>query len=408
MPLVPAICTQCGANIEVDNTHEAGVCKYCGTAFITEKVINNYTTNITNNNTFVGATVNIADKRAESMIAMLKKNLKKGEWVDFSINFDKAKELDYYNPELWQMGIEMLLQKREVYRWVIDVRELDDMFDNLKERASKEMVAEVSIRIASHIEKQVIDKVVKRAEERKEYNDYLNECVMKVQDGNCSDADRAYYIRKIDEKTEWQASEVHKCFDWLNTTFALLVVLTKNDVLKEKAYESYESAFRKFWYCAVNELNFMIKPLERTETAKLKEQYLLLYDALVCYITSEELKSKCSRKKIEDIVTEVKPVVEENTSSTSTSEGGCYVATCVYGSYDCPEVWTLRRFRDYTLDETWYGRLFIKCYYLISPRLVKMFGNKSWFKAFWKKRLDKMVSKLKENGVKDTRYFDKY
>lgn len=27
---------------------------------------------------------------------------------------------------------------------------------------------------------------------------------------------------------------------------------------------------------------------------------------------------------------------------------GCYVATCVYGSYDCPEVWTLRRFRDYS------------------------------------------------------------
>ena len=25
---------------------------------------------------------------------------------------------------------------------------------------------------------------------------------------------------------------------------------------------------------------------------------------------------------------------------------GCYVATCVYGSYDCPEVWVLRRFRD--------------------------------------------------------------
>ena len=47
MSLVPAICTQCGAQIEVDDSHEAGICKYCGTAFITEKVINNYTTNIT-------------------------------------------------------------------------------------------------------------------------------------------------------------------------------------------------------------------------------------------------------------------------------------------------------------------------------------------------------------------------
>ena len=51
MPLVAAKCTQCGANIEVDDTKEAGICKYCGTAFITEKAINNYNTYITNNNT---------------------------------------------------------------------------------------------------------------------------------------------------------------------------------------------------------------------------------------------------------------------------------------------------------------------------------------------------------------------
>lgn len=37
MALVPAICTQCGAQIEVDNTHEAGICKHCGTAFVIEK-----------------------------------------------------------------------------------------------------------------------------------------------------------------------------------------------------------------------------------------------------------------------------------------------------------------------------------------------------------------------------------
>ena len=53
----------------------------------------------------------------------------------------------------------------------------------------------------------------------------------------------------------------------------------------------------------------------------------------------------------------------------------CYVATAVYGSYDCPEVWILRRYRDYTLAETWYGRAFIHTYYAISPTLVKWFGH---------------------------------
>ena len=36
MGFVAAKCTECGANIEVDDTKEAGICKYCGTAFITE------------------------------------------------------------------------------------------------------------------------------------------------------------------------------------------------------------------------------------------------------------------------------------------------------------------------------------------------------------------------------------
>ena len=86
---------------------------------------------------------------------------------------------------------------------------------------------------------------------------------------------------------------------------------------------------------------------------------------------------------------------------------GCYVATCVYGSYDCPEVWTLRRFRDNTLGNTWYGRLFIKTYYAISPTIVKWFGNTQWFKQMWKPTLDRMVKSLKLKGVQDTPYEDK-
>lgn len=87
--------------------------------------------------------------------------------------------------------------------------------------------------------------------------------------------------------------------------------------------------------------------------------------------------------------------------------GGCYVATCVYGSYDCPQVWTLRRYRDNTLASTWYGRVFIHTYYAISPTIVKWFGNTQWFKKLWKNKLDKMVSNLRSNGVEDTPYQDK-
>ena len=41
-------CPNCGANISVDETKDAGICEFCGTAFVTEKAI--YNINNTSNN----------------------------------------------------------------------------------------------------------------------------------------------------------------------------------------------------------------------------------------------------------------------------------------------------------------------------------------------------------------------
>lgn len=102
--------------------------------------------------------------------------------------------------------------------------------------------------------------------------------------------------------------------------------------------------------------------------------------------------------------------VGRNTSSSSgsgSSGGGCYVATAVYGSYDCPQVWTLRRYRDDTLASTLAGRCFIHTYYAISPTLVRWFGKNDWFVNTSKRILDKMVRRLNEEGVSDRPYKDK-
>lgn len=85
---------------------------------------------------------------------------------------------------------------------------------------------------------------------------------------------------------------------------------------------------------------------------------------------------------------------------------GCYIATAVYGSYDCPEVWTLRRYRDEKLMKSAFGRLFVKIYYALAPTVVKLFGKRAAFNAFWKKRLDKKVEKLNADGYSDEPYFD--
>lgn len=107
-------------------------------------------------------------------------------------------------------------------------------------------------------------------------------------------------------------------------------------------------------------------------------------------------------------------VFERNDSDREKSNGGedkkagCYIATAVYGSYDCPEVWTLRRFRDNVLAETRAGRLFIKLYYAVSPSVVRRFGRTGWFNAFFRKRLDRFVLHLRRRGFENTMYHDKH
>lgn len=84
----------------------------------------------------------------------------------------------------------------------------------------------------------------------------------------------------------------------------------------------------------------------------------------------------------------------------------CYIATCVYGTYDTKELYVLRRYRDKALRRTWYGRLFIKWYYFNAPIVIKLFGKMKWFNKMWKRYLDKKVDKLVKRGYLDTEYID--
>lgn len=112
-------------------------------------------------------------------------------------------------------------------------------------------------------------------------------------------------------------------------------------------------------------------------------------------------------KQIQKVHKDEKYLQELINQLSNIRSGGCYIATAVYGSYDCPEVWTLRRFRDLNLGASWYGRLFIKLYYLVSPTIVKCFGKTKIFQTFWRKKLDRFVKKLNNRGVSSSPYVDK-
>ena len=97
MALVPAKCTECGAAIEVDAKKEAGICEHCGTAFITEKAINNFNNihNVTNNVTKI---INGNEKdEGEDFFNRGLTNLRLKKYESARKNFDKAICL---NPEV--------------------------------------------------------------------------------------------------------------------------------------------------------------------------------------------------------------------------------------------------------------------------------------------------------------------
>ena len=94
-------------------------------------------------------------------------------------------------------------------------------------------------------------------------------------------------------------------------------------------------------------------------------------------------------------------------SGGGSSPEGCYIATAVYGSYDCPEVWVLRRFRDYGLRRCAVGRRFVRAYYAVSPGLVRRFGHRERLCQSVRCILDAFVSLLKKHGFLDTAYYER-
>lgn len=65
----------------------------------------------------------------------------------------------------------------------------------------------------------------------------------------------------------------------------------------------------------------------------------------------------------------------QNTFGAQKSQGGCFIATAVYGSSIEPEVLAFRRFRDEILANSKVGLLLVRFYYLISPTLARLISK---------------------------------
>lgn len=150
------------------------------------------------------------------------------------------------------------------------------------------------------------------------------------------------------------------------------------------------------------------EPLTGSSTSVFMSVELAGDDVLSKYesFADGENKRREEKEKREKQLREEREAKSKQTQAAQAQ--GCYIATAIYGSYDCSQVWTLRRFRDDILDRTLVGRCFIKLYYSISPYLVKKFGDSHVFKKIFKAPLDHLVSTLKAHGIEDSSYSDKY
>lgn len=372
MALVAAICTQCGANIEVDDSKETGICKYCGTAFITEKVINNY--NITNNYNIQNAVINIQSVNVDNLKKLGDEKIQSPNYPFEMDNYVKAQE--YFSKVLEH-------EDSAEYKLKYD---LCDIANHVDRTSAYEIV-------------NIIDWVI---------NFIKNDSALK----NDLDNRMLVYAGLISTMTD--VIEAICMYYYERFSAGLLdysvFVSTYINIVKKKL----ECADLMTEFSSTSDVNDVMIYLCKTCEGKLasclsnytvgNENYSLPFE------TRSEIKDLVERVQItgKKFMSSYQVRNDILTCESQSSNNGCYIATCVYGSYDCPQVWTLRRFRDYTLDETWHGRLFVKCYYAISPSLVKWFGKTKWFRKFWKSKLDKMVSELNDNGVDNTYYHDKY
>ena len=103
-----------------------------------------------------------------------------------------------------------------------------------------------------------------------------------------------------------------------------------------------------------------------------------------------------NKRTISSINSQLQTINQRVTSTrSSSSSGGCYIATMAYGDYDHPQVKVLRKFRDDKLANSLFGKSFINLYYATTPKLVKVLKNHKRINEIIRNLLDKFIKHIK-------------
>lgn len=431
MPLVQAKCTNCGANIQVDNTKDAAICPNCGTAYIVEKAINNYNTvnNISanvvnvyggNSADFVirsGVLVKYNGAATEAVIPNTVVIIGKEAFKDCkaltSITIPNSITTIEDNAFENCMSIESVIIPNSVmqigkcaFMGCSALRSIK-LSNNMKEISpatfngcSTLSAVELPSGIIKIGTSAFVGCTSLSSIEIPESVKELGECIFRGCAFTTLDAVKfPSSISAIPQRT-FEGCNYLKDFSIPEHIteigkWAFFDCKSLSRVFIHSRVESIDEG--AFWNCPLQTVDIYGVPWIQYDDDDYRGAFPYDRNTGIPVVTASD---ECKRKNYWCFDW------EEYKPAPSKKSGACYIATAVYGSYDCPQVWVLRRFRDNTLSKTWYGSLFIKIYYTISPTFVKWFGKARWFKNMWKPMLDNIVSKLIRNGINDTPYND--
>lgn len=409
MPFVQAKCTNCGANLQVDNSKEAAICPYCDSAYIVEKAINNY--QITNH--IQANVVNIYGEQQNFEIVAGKLVKYHGSSPDIVLpdniavlGKDSLADCTYLERIVIPKSLKViehlsfpLLPKKEITICVASLEQWCTM------DIAHELVSTCSLKLSingSIVRNLQIPKTVRCI---KGYTFAGFRTIESVEFHSDCTAIGNGAFSKCESLSNVRLSKTVKSIG--NRAFSQCTCL-QHIILPDSVASIGSGCFASCKSLVNVSLSCNLSTIPSYAFAGCHSLKQITIPSKVQSIELDAFANCVGLTEVNISNKSIK-IAEQAFRSTPYGErkNGCYIATAVYGSYNCPQVWTLRRFRDDALASTWYGRLFIRTYYVISPTLVRWFGHTEWFKKFWKERLDKMVNNLQANGVESTPYQDK-
>ena len=359
MSLMPAICACCGAEVAIDPTTKRGVCRFCENAYIWDEATGSYINYIAEPIGLPAAKSTAHGPSAEKYIKLAMCSLEAGTADEAFLYAKKALEIQPDSPFAWVIKM-MTVQAQDM------------------EHVANEILAygNNAIRCAEEENRAQIKKLV--------YRHYLSHAIIMM----------AAAVAK-----EQDASDLRR-------------LLTENDEAESASVAGVLAAQALSLKGEIPESHFDGSGSARKQVVRLCNLYIDYWKARGKEVRNisapSNARERTLKKLMHSLTDDEKRLVNGYVVPTEAApeQGKFSIPIAVYGSYDCPKVWMLRRYRDQHLKTSRRGRIVLALHSRISATLMKYFGQTQWFWRFCKNRLDKLVYRLQAQGIDASRYRD--